>query len=79
LLPTLVQADARQTSNGTRPYRRLADGLTMTDWVRLKLKRKRVPIELGESMMGFPDGHTELGLLEMRWSQKSRKCLVEPS
>lgn len=60
LLPTLVKADARQVTNGSRHDRRLCDGLTMTDWVRLNLGRKRVPLELSESMMGFPIGFTEL-------------------
>jgi hypothetical protein len=60
LLPTLVKADARQVCNGSRRERRLCDGLTMTDWVRLRLGRKRVPIDLSESMMGFPIGFTAL-------------------
>src|SRR5581483_4790713 len=59
LLPTLVAADSRQVTNGSRPYRNISDGLTMTDWVRLNLQRKRVPLELGEAMMGYPDGWTE--------------------
>src|SRR5579863_3121363 len=60
LLPTLVAADSRQVTNGSRPYRNISDGQTMTDWVRLNLQRKRVPLDLGETMMGFPIGWTEL-------------------
>jgi hypothetical protein len=72
LLPTLVAADSRQVTNGSRAERVISDGLTMTDWVRLKLRRKRVPLELGELMMGYPDGWTECMRSVTRSPRKSR-------
>jgi hypothetical protein len=60
LLPTLVRADSKQATNGSRQDRDPSWGLNMTDWVRLKLGLKRVPVGLAEEMMGFPDGWTEL-------------------
>ena len=62
----------RQVTNGSRADRDISSGQTMTDWVRLRLSRKRVPLELGEAMMGYPDGWTELEPLEMPSSHKSR-------
>jgi hypothetical protein len=60
LLPTLVRADSKQVTNGSRADRDPSWGLTLTDWVRLNLGLMRVPLELGEEMMGYPAGWTEL-------------------
>lgn len=73
LLPTLISGDAAQAANGSRDDRKPSDGLTMTDWVRLNIARKKVPLELGEAMMGFPDGWTECAPLETPSFRKSRK------
>lgn len=74
LLPTLVRADSRQTTNGSRADRTISDGLTMTDWVRLRLSHMRVPLDLGELMMGFPVGWTEL---EPSATPSSRRSIPE--
>jgi hypothetical protein len=72
LLPTLVTGDSKQATNGSRHDRSISDGLTMTDWVRLKLKLMRVPLKLGYRMMGFPIGWTELAASAMPSSLKSQ-------
>lgn len=72
LLPTLVAADAAQVTNGSRQDRSISNGLTMTDWSRLRLSRRRVPIDLGELMMGYPNGWTECAPSETRSRRRLR-------
>jgi hypothetical protein len=73
LLPTLVRSDSKQVTNGSRPDRSISSGQTMTDWVRLRLSLKRVPVGLAEQMMGFRPGWTELPPSGTPSSHKSRK------
>ena len=61
LLPTHTAAVARQATNGTRPNRVLSDGITLTDWVRLKIGQKSVKPSFAEWMMLWPEGWTDLG------------------
>jgi hypothetical protein len=43
------------------------------------LQRNRVPLELGEAMMGFPDGWTECPASATPSSRRSRKSSGERS
>jgi hypothetical protein len=72
LLPTLTASDAKQARNATAPGRSLANGQTMTDWLRLNVGRGMLHPESAEWLMGFPEGWTELEHVATQSSQPSR-------
>jgi hypothetical protein len=60
LLPTHTASDAKRASNGTSRNRRVCNGLTLTDWLRLNFGQVRLKPSFTEWMMLWPEGWTAL-------------------